>query len=140
MDLIRRTRYWVYEPSTKTFSPSKFSGYVGMDFQCYDTAREGDSVGVKFDSGVTQRAITHVLGDYQSDGELRRRLEEWARAVFGENVLEGIDTAKWRFVRLPNAGAGGLAALAGGWEGSDELVDSVLELRRTSGRVVPDLD
>jgi hypothetical protein len=139
MDLVRRTRYWVYEPTTRTFSPSKFSGYVAMDFQRYDAARDGDSTGVKFDSGVTQRAISHVLGDYQSDADLAHMLREWAEATFGEKVLEGVEPGKWRFVRLPATGAGGLAALAGGWEGSDELVDSVLELRRSSGRVAPDM-
>jgi hypothetical protein len=140
IDLIRRTRYWVHEPVTNTFSPSKFSGYVAMDFQRYDAAREGDSIGVKFDGGVTQRAITQVLGDYQPDAELTRKLQDWAQETFGAQVLEGIDPAKWRFVRLPSVGPGGLAALAGGWEGSDELVDGILELRRSPGRAVPELD
>jgi hypothetical protein len=140
VDLVRRTRYWVYEPTTNTFSPSKFSGYVAMDFQRYDAARGGDSIGAKFDGGITQRAITQVLGDYQPDAELTRRLEAWAREVFGEHVLEGIETAKWRFVRLPAVGPGGLAALAGGWEGSDELVNGILELRRSPGRLVPEME
>lgn len=140
VDLVRRTRYWVYEPATRTFSPSKFSGYVAMDFQRYDAAREGNSTGVKFDGGVTQRALSQVLGEYQPDDELAQELEEWTHSMFGQDVLEGIDPEKWRFVRLPAAGAGGLAALAGGWEGSDEFVDSVLELRRTRGRVMPEME
>lgn len=111
-----------------------------MDFARYDAARDGDSIGAKFDGGVTQRAITQVLGEYQPDTGLTRRLEQWAREIFGEHVLEGIDTAKWRFVRLPAVGPGGLAALAGGWEGSDELVDSILELRRSPGRLVPEME
>jgi hypothetical protein len=140
MDLIRRTRYWVYEPTTKTFSPSKFSGYVAMDFQRYDAARKGPSTGAKFDGGVTQHAITQVLGDYRPDDELAHELEDWAGSIFGEDVLEDIDPAKWRFVRLPVVGTGGLAALAGGWEGSDELVEAVLTLRRTPGRLAPEME
>lgn len=140
IDLVRRTRYWVHDPVTGTFSPSKFSGYVGMDFQRYDAARGGNSTGVMFDGGVTQRAITEVLGEYQPDDQLARALEQWAQLTFGAEVLEGIDASKWRFVDLPVVGAGGLAALAGGWEGSEELVDTVLALRRSPGRTVPDLD
>jgi len=139
IDLLRRTHYWVYDPATKTFSPSKFSGYVAMSFQLYEAARKGPSTGVKFDGGVTQRAITQVLGDYQPDDALAQELEAWTSGILGEDVLEDIDPAKWRFVRLP-AGTGGLAALAGGWEGSDELVDAVLDLRRSPGRTPPDLE
>src|SRR4051794_30686335 len=87
IDLVRRTRYWVYDRETRTFSPSKFSGYVAMDFQRYDAAREGGSTGVKFDGGVTQRALTQLLGDYASDDELARELAIWAESIFDENVL-----------------------------------------------------
>jgi hypothetical protein len=34
----------------------------------------------------------------------------------------------------------GLASLAGGWEGSDELVERIAEARRTPPRAVPDFD
>ncbi len=139
VDLVRRSRYWIYDLATRTLSPCKFSGYAGMDFTRYDAARKGDSSGDKFDGGVTQRAIAQILGDYQADRDLAHELEHWAQATFGEDVLEGIDTSKWRFVRLPTAGTGGLAALAGGWEGSDELADTMLTLRRGPGRDVPDL-
>ena len=139
-DLVRRTHYWVYDAATKTFSPSKFSGYVGMDFQRYNAARAGNATGAKFDSGVTQQAITKVVGDYQPDRELARELQQWVRSIFGEDALEGIDSGKWRFVCLPAAATGGLAALAGGWEGSDELVENLLALRRTPGRSAPDLE
>ncbi len=140
VDLVRRTQYWVYDPVGKTFSPSKFSGYVAMDFPQYVAARSGQSSGAKFDGGITQRAISQVLGDYRADNELSRELEAWASALFQRDALEGIDPGKWRFVRLPPTGAGGLAALAGGWEGSDELVDAVLGLRRGPGRDAPELD
>lgn len=42
--------------------------------------------------------------------------------------------------RLRAAGPeAGLASLAGGWKGSDDLVESVLHVRRTAGRRVPKL-
>lgn len=140
MDLVRRTRYWVYDPIGKTFSPSKFSGYTGMDFVRYNSARMGEATGVKFDGGVTQRAISQVLGEYEADAELVRELETWAVEIFGPRVLDGINPGKWQFARLPERGNGGLVALAGGWEGSDQLVDSVLQVRRTPGRNLPDIE
>jgi hypothetical protein len=146
-DLLRRTKYWVYEPVKKTFSPSKFSGYVAMDFPSYKMARGGHSSGTKFDGGVTQRAIAQILGDYQPDANLERALQEWAHESFPieamdvvDDVLADIDENKWRFVRLPAGAAGGLAALAGGWEGSNELVEAVLDLRRSTGRAAPEME
>ena len=43
--------------------------------------------------------------------------------------------------RLRKAGPqAGLAGLAGGWEGSDELVTAVIEARGHGSRPIPDLD
>lgn len=43
--------------------------------------------------------------------------------------------------RLRAAGPeGGLASVAGGWEGSDELVDRIAESSRDGSRSVPSLD
>ncbi|HYX24524.1 MAG TPA: type II toxin-antitoxin system Phd/YefM family antitoxin [Thermoanaerobaculia bacterium] len=43
--------------------------------------------------------------------------------------------------RLRSAGPEqGLASLAGGWEGSEELVDRLAKIRRTGPRVLPELD
>lgn len=137
--LIRRTWYWVYDPASKNFSPSKFSGYVGMDFASYEAARKGNCDGAKFDGWISQHAIARVLGEYAPDPSLALELVSWAEDVFGPGVLDGIDSSKWRFVRLPVVGVGGLAALAGGWEGADELVEALREVRRSPGRTPPDL-
>jgi prevent-host-death family protein len=40
----------------------------------------------------------------------------------------------------PAPGRTGLAALAGGWEGSDELVERIAESRRTPGRPLVELE
>jgi len=118
-----------------------------MDFPRYVAARGGRSSGTKFDGGVTQRAIAQILGDYQPDPELAKALTEWAYEVFdienlelADDLLADIDQDKWRFARLPAAGVGGLAALAGGWEGSEELVETVMGLRRSAGRAAPEMD
>ncbi len=43
--------------------------------------------------------------------------------------------------RLRAAGpAGGLASVAGGWRGSEEVAEKALEYGRSVGRPVPDLD
>jgi hypothetical protein len=140
LDLARRTHYWVYDPVARTFSPSKFVGYVGMSFDRYETASEGVNEGVKFDGGVTQRAIAQVLGEYEHDVELASELKSWVESRLGRGALDGIASDKWKFVRLPTAGVGGLAQLAGGWEGSEELIESLESARRDGGRAAPDLE
>ena len=140
LDMVRRTHYWVYDPSTRTFSPSKFSGYVAMDFPRYRAAYAGQLRGARFQGTLSRQAITHALGeDYQADADLTLELEAWIALMLGPDALMGIDRGKWRFVRLPTVGVGGLAALAGGWEGSDELVDALSEARRSPGGTPPDL-
>ena len=43
--------------------------------------------------------------------------------------------------RLRAAGpAGGLASLAGGWEGAEEVAEKALEYGRSAGRALPDFD
>jgi hypothetical protein len=140
LDMVRRTHYWVYDPVTRSFSPSKFSGYVGMDFKRYGTAGDRKlTKGARFQGTLSRLAISRTLGEqYKADLELTHELETWIEAELGPDALVGIDRGKWRFVRLPATGAG-LAALAGGWEGSEELVESLETVRRTPGRAGPDL-
>lgn len=110
-----------------------------MDFTTYGVARTKRVGGAKFDGGVTRNAIARVLGSYEPDDKLAAELEAWVKSQFGASALDGIERRKWYFVRLPPTGAHGLAALAGGWEGSEELVDSLSEVRRTPGRAAPEL-
>ena len=43
--------------------------------------------------------------------------------------------------RLRAAGpTGGLASVAGGWEGAEEVAEKALEYGRSAGRTLPDLD
>lgn len=137
--LIRRTRYIVFDPRTGEFAPSKWAGFVGMDLARYAAARDNQSQGAAFDGTVAQRAIATAVGPWQSDKALSLRFAAWAEQRWGAAILTGVDRSKWQFVTLPNA-AGGLMAVAGGWEGSDELVEITLSIRRTSGRKGPSLD
>jgi hypothetical protein len=141
LDMVRRTHYWVYDPVTRSFSTSKFSGYVGMDFRRYGTAGDRELTrGARFQGTLARLAISRTLGEqYVPDTALARELGAWIEKQFGAGALVGIDRGKWRFVRLPVSGAGGLATLAGGWEGSDELVEVLESVRRTPGRPGPDL-
>jgi hypothetical protein len=138
--LVRRTWYWVYDPATETFSPSKFTGYVAMDFVRYEAAANANYEGAKFDGWISQNAIASVLGEYAADASLAIKLKAWAQSVLGPHALEGIDPSKWRFVSLPVHGVGGLAALAGGWEGSEELVEAMRDARSPLVRTPPAMD
>ncbi|MFZ5895561.1 MAG: hypothetical protein ACOY0T_31175 [Myxococcota bacterium] len=100
-DLARTTHYWVFDPSAATFGPSKFVGYTGLDPAAYETALAGDFDGARFDGNVTRKAIESALQhQFQSDDVLSGRLVAWGEALFGEDVFEGLDTSKWRFVTL----------------------------------------
>jgi prevent-host-death family protein len=67
--------------------------------------------------------------------EVKSRLDDFLQAVeAGETVVltrEGSPVATLAPGRSPKKG---LASLAGGWEGSDELADLVEETRRTTHR------
>jgi hypothetical protein len=66
--LLRETRYWVYDPASESFGPSKFVGLPEMSFDRYLRPLEGDSAGARFDGGVTHAAISNALGtSYQGD-------------------------------------------------------------------------
>jgi hypothetical protein len=100
--LLRETIYWVYDPATESFGPSKFVGFTEMSFDRYLRALEGDSEGARFDGGVTQLAISSALGtSYREDETLRARLESWGVQRFGPDAFGGADREKWRFVSLP---------------------------------------
>jgi hypothetical protein len=99
VDLLRRTLYWVYDPSTATFGPSKFVGFKNMNFAMYATARSGHRTGDRFDGHATRKAIEKVLGAYEPYSTLSLRLTRWGQSLLGANVFEGLDRA-WKFTSL----------------------------------------
>ena len=101
---IRQTSFWIYDPATGTFGPSKFVGFRGMDFPKYERAVNGEWTGDRFDGGVTWKAIARVLDqDFAHDQEHHDGLVAWAEDLFGVGSLDGIDRSKWRFVKLGDA-------------------------------------
>ena len=98
--IARQTSYWVFDERDGTFGPSKFVGYRSMNFSQYEAALSGESSGARFDGAFTRAAIESVVGTYGEEETLISCLREWCESGLGQGVLDGIDAAKWRFVRV----------------------------------------
>lgn len=97
-ELLIRTTYWVYDPTSDTFGPNKFVGHKNMTFQKYESALEGNFEGLRyFDGGRTRKAIEEILGSYESDNSLIIRLINWAESITHRGVVAGVTTQKWKF-------------------------------------------
>lgn len=102
--LLRSTRYWVFDPDSGWFGPSKFVGFAGMDFSLYEAAINWQATGARFDGGVTRRAILAATdGAFEPDDSMVSLLESWGRGLAGAGAFTGISTQKWRFLRLDAA-------------------------------------
>ena len=90
--LLRETTYWVYDPVSESFGPSKFVGFTEMSFDRYVGAVAGDSEGARFDGNVSRTAIESAIGvSYRQDQTLRDRLEAWGVDRFGTDAFGGSD-------------------------------------------------
>jgi hypothetical protein len=98
--LLRTTTYWVYDPSTKTFGPSKFIGFKSMNFAKYGRARQGHWSGNRFNGYNTRKAVEGILGPYSRDPRLSAQLINWGQALLGPDVFDDINTDKWVFISL----------------------------------------
>jgi 5-methylcytosine-specific restriction protein A len=98
--ILRQTSYWVWDPNTKMFGPSKFIGYRDMDFQLYEAAQQGSTTGSTFDGGNTHRAIQSLLGEFYDDNDLAVMLKAWGAQLAGSSVFDDVDEGKWRFAEL----------------------------------------
>jgi hypothetical protein len=102
MSVLRSTRYWVHDPTTNAFGPSKFVGFADMTFERYDAAHLGESEGASFDGGVTREAIVKVLGtEYAPDRSMHERLIKWGSKLLGAEPFGSAEPNKWHFVMLP---------------------------------------
>lgn len=108
-DLVRSicvaTTYWVHEPASGTFGPSKFVGYAGMTFDTYRRAGEHyrmkQSTGAPFDGGYVKPKIEAVTGEeYRPLPELVGRLVEWGTRLIEADVFGNADRTKWKFIVL----------------------------------------
>jgi hypothetical protein len=99
--LAQQTQYWIYDPASNAFGPSKFVGFAGMSFALREKALVGKAEGARFDGGLTRRTIEKVLGRvYKRDAPLNPKLLSWAETLWGKGVFDGVDEGKWRFVKL----------------------------------------
>ena len=98
--ILRQTTYWVYDPDSDCFGPGKFVGYRNMTWNRYEAALAGHFSGAIFDGGVTSRALSAVLGEFQADQTLVDQLIEWSSFLFGASLFGGANHNKWQFARL----------------------------------------
>jgi hypothetical protein len=98
--ILRTTSYWVFNPDTEAFGPSKFLGFKNMNFSKHTLARDGKWAGDRFDGHESRKAIEAYLGVYEPDQELSAKIEEWGERLLGSGIFDNIKTDKWRFVSL----------------------------------------
>jgi len=102
-NILRQTTYWVFDPVTKLFGPSKFVGFKGMSVASYRRAQPDHWTGDRFDGNVTRLRMAQVLGyDYAGNEGLAERLETWAvQTASAPDIFKGVNRNKWRFITLP---------------------------------------
>lgn len=74
VSLLRQTTYWVYEPASQAFGPSKFVGFQNMTFPRYQAARAGDRLGASFNGTATRVAIEKLLCPYAPEPQRSAQL------------------------------------------------------------------
>ena len=107
-NLSSQTTYWVYDPNTQNFGPSKFVGFKSMNFKDYKFAKEYNTKHSKskekiitiFDGQRTRKAIEQVLGDFHPDISLLNKLIIWGETSIRKGIFNGVDKNKWKFVSL----------------------------------------
>jgi len=97
-------------------------------------------------SNMSSTVITKTIAEAKAHlAECLRRAEDGEPIVLTRHgkpiaALVPIDLLE-QLDRLRAAGpAGGLASVAGGWKGSEEVAEKAAEYGRTRGRKEPDLD
>ena len=95
--IARSTTYWVYDPATGLFGPSKFVAFVNMNYSDYTKARKSESTGARFNGTVARMAIERILGSFEHDDDLRYEVVKWGESRFGPHIFTGTKSAKWQF-------------------------------------------
>lgn len=92
-------RYWVYDPSSNSFGPSKFVEFKNMHFETYDSAL-ATTPDKAFYGGVAWKKIAKILGkSFEPNEFLAERLEDWAESIC-PGVTNGIKLDLKKFVSL----------------------------------------
>lgn len=101
-NLLKATRYWLYDEATDAFGPAKFVGFKSMTFECYDhwvekaKTRKG-----KFLGGLTRKATENTLGEwFASNGNLSKKLLEWGETLLDVEIFRRVNQIKWRFIKI----------------------------------------
>jgi hypothetical protein len=106
--LLNQTSYWVWDPTTEYFGPSKFVGFKRMTMSAYSEARDHKHSGASFNGTITRERIASVIrGEYLADKTLEKALDKWGKSIIpSESVFDGVDRSKWRFITLSSAVTG----------------------------------
>jgi 5-methylcytosine-specific restriction protein A len=132
LDVLAATTYWVHNPSTSTFGPSKFVGFERMDFKRYESALSGATGDARFNGNVTRRAIERATkSQYGKSGALTTALRTWGENLLGPDAFGKAEQGKWLFLNLDST-----ATRNPPWQ-RDELI-LALDLYVRLGRVVGD--
>src|SRR5262249_18635860 len=93
------------------FGPGKFVGYAGMDFEGYERANAGNSVGARFDGHVSKEAIEYALSArFGPDPKLHEPLRQWGTRLLGPEAFGNANPAKWQFLTMAEGGPSGVGA------------------------------
>ena len=98
--LLRQTSYWIYDPVSNNFGPSKFVGFRSMNFSKYALCRDEMWSGATFDGHATRRAIEEILGKYKKDSRFADQLQRWGDKLLEPDVFEDLKKEKWKFNSL----------------------------------------
>ena len=98
IELLIRTTYWVYDPTSNIIGPNKFVGHKNMTFRKYESALEGNFEGLRyFDGGRARKRIENILGPYEPDSRFKGHLLDWAESITHSGVVDGVTVQKWMF-------------------------------------------
>lgn len=102
LKIVRQTTYWVFDPGSGLFGPSKFLGYREMDFDRYEKALTGTGGGARFNGALARTNIESILDTtFSPCSKTRDLLVSWIKDRIGEDQKPKFNTKNWKFAKLP---------------------------------------
>jgi len=86
------------------FAPCLFLAYEGLTVETYVAhrkTRHQELEGATFDGTVARKSIARIIGDFDKNPALSRRLTESLQTQLGSDAIARLNTGKWRFAKLP---------------------------------------
>jgi len=103
LKIVRQTTYWVFDPDSGLFGPSKFLAYRNMDFERYEKALAGKLTGARFNGSLAKNNIESVLrAPFSPKSKTGALLASRIKDMIGEEKLPKFNTNQWKFARLPS--------------------------------------